>query len=86
MWSRTSFEIPVGEVQVIQLAQKETGFPFGLFLEHRFVLLENDFVFQKPNPKLASSVELVSLEQALAPYVGLPGFELTYHQFEGDSL
>lgn len=86
VWSRVSFEIPIGDIQVSQLARKEVGFPFGLVLEHSFVLLENDFVFQKPDPKLTSSPELVALQLALASYVELPGFELTYHQFEGEIL
>ena len=79
VWSRSSFDIPVGKIQVHELAKRQLGFPFGLVLEHSFVQINENTVFQKADPSLTSKIELVPLQKALEPYVKLSGYELTRH-------
>ncbi len=79
VWSRQTFEIPVGKINIQSLSNKSVGFPFGLVLEHSFVHMSSGMAYQKRDPTLASSVELVSMTRALAPYVNLLGYEVSFH-------
>lgn len=80
VWSRSSFEIPIGQIKVRELAKRLSGFPFGLVLEHSFVQMGNGLIFQKPDPTLHSEVEITSLTNAVSPYLNMQGFELTRHR------
>lgn len=77
VWSRSSFEIPIGEIKIKELVKRNLGFPFGLVLEHSFVQIDENLVFQKADPTTNSKVELTSYAKALAPYQNLKGFEIT---------
>lgn len=79
VWSRSSFELPIGEIHVQEIAKRLSGFPFGLVLEHSFVQMEDEMVFQKADPNTTSKIELISSTKALEPYLKTKGFELTRH-------
>ena len=79
IWSRSSLELPVGTIRMSDLAKRTAGFPFGLILEHSFIQINADTVFQKADPTIASKVEITLLSEAVAPYAQLKGFELTRH-------
>jgi len=79
VWSRNTFDIPVGEINVERLSKRTHGYPFGLILEHSFVKVESNFVFQKADPSLTSKVELIEMSKALDPYRNPNGFEVTLH-------
>ncbi len=79
VWSRSSFDMPVGGIHVRELAKRPPGFPFGLILEHSFVQIDKSMVFQKADPTVTSKIEITSVENAIEPYAGLNGFELTRH-------
>lgn len=80
IWSRTSSEVPIGEIRVNELAKRPSGFPFGLILEHSFVRINNQSVFQKADPTMISKVEIIPLSKAIEPYAKLSGFEMTHHK------
>jgi hypothetical protein len=80
VWSRTSDSIPLGKIDTNHIAKRSAGFPHGLVLEHSFVLLNEEMVFQKPDPKIVSAVEICPLKNALETYKNKPGFEITWHQ------
>lgn len=80
VWSRSSFQLPVGGIQVAELVKRPPGFPLGLILEHSFVRIDHEMVFQKADPTTASKIEVLPLSEALKPYTGLAGFEITRHQ------
>ncbi len=79
VWSRSSLELPIGEIEVRVLAERPPGFPFGLVLEHSYVQLDRDKVFQKADPEPASEIQIVSMREAVEPYLDLVGFEQTRH-------
>lgn len=79
IWSRSSLEVPIGQIQVHELAKRSPGFPFGLILEHSFVKLNENTAFQKADPKLTSKIELASVIEAIEPCSSLNGFEITRH-------
>jgi len=79
IWSRSSLELPIGQIQVHELAKRQVGFPFGLILEHSFVQIDETTVFQKADPTKVSKIEITPLTKALNPYLHLKGFELTRH-------
>ena len=79
IWSRSSHELPLGQIRIEDLAKRPPGFPFGLVLEHSFVQIENGMVFQKADPSLTSKVETIPLAKAIEPYAQLSGFEITRH-------
>ncbi len=79
IWSRSSLELPIGQIQIHELAKRPPGFPFGLILEHSFVKINENTAFQKADPKLTSTIELVSVIEAIGPHSSLKGFEITRH-------
>lgn len=79
IWSRSSFEIPVGGIEVQKLSNRSEGFPFGLVLEHSFVQIDDENVIQKADPSLISKIEIIPAVKAMGPYVNLQGFEVTWH-------
>jgi hypothetical protein len=79
IWSRTSSMLPMGEIRIDELVKRLPGFPYGLILEHSFVQIDRDKVFQKPDPKPTSKIEIIPLAKAIEPYIGIKGFELTHH-------
>ena len=79
VWSRSTFDLPFGQIKVRELAKRQSGFPFGLILEHSFVQTDDGLVFQKADPSLTSKVELTSFTLAIAPYLNKKGCELTWH-------
>ena len=79
IWSRTTLDLPLGKINVNELAKRTSGFPFGLVLEHSFVQLNQTEALHKPNPNLNSKVEILPLAQAIEPYLQLFGFEITWH-------
>lgn len=80
IWSRSDDSLPVGDINLLGLEKRESGYPFGLVLEHAFVLLEDDFVFHKRDLTAASAHEIVPRELAVAPYLRQNGFEVTKHR------
>lgn len=82
IWSRSDDSLPIGEIKILSLEARESGYPFGLVLEHAFVLLEDDSVFQKRDPTAESAHEIISRESALAPYLSRWGFEVTKHRLK----
>lgn len=79
IWSRSSLELSIGQIQVHELAKRQVGFPFGLILEHSFVQIDETSAFHKADPTNASKIELTPLTKVLTPYLHLKGFELTRH-------
>ena len=79
VWSRSTPYSVMDKISVRELANRKPGFPFGLVLEHSFVHIDEQTVYQKADPNLGSRIELISLTAALAPYVCLEGFEVTHH-------
>lgn len=79
VWSRTSPQLPIGEIDVQLLSKRLSGFPFGLVLEHSFVQLDSELVFQKADPRTSSKIELLPVAQAVEHYRKLKGFETTRH-------
>lgn len=84
IWSRTNNILPPGGIEIDELVKRKDGFPFGLILEHSFVQLDQKFVYQKPDPLLTSSIEVISIDEAITPYQGKMGFEITRHIFQSD--
>ncbi len=80
VWSRSSAELPVGNIQVANLRKNVPGYPFGLIIEHAFVQTDESLVFQKRDPTPKGPYEMVPEEVALAPYLDHSGFELTRHR------
>ncbi len=80
IWSRTSNVVPIGAIRVADLVAEREGYPFGLVIEHAFVVLENGLCFQKRDPTEDGPYELVSRGEALSAYLGRPGFEVTQHR------
>ena len=79
IWSRSSFDLPIGKIRINELAKRPSGFPFGLILEHSFVQIDNEKVIQKADPRMTSKVEIIPLSKAIEPYTRLKGFEITRH-------
>lgn len=68
IWSRSSLELPIGNIRISELAKRSESFPFGLILEHSFVQIDGETVFQKADPTLASKVEIIPISKAVEPY------------------
>jgi hypothetical protein len=45
VWSRSSDFLPLGQIDVSHLYKRFEGYPFGLVIEHAFVILKGDSVF-----------------------------------------
>ncbi len=80
VWSRSANVLKFGEIKIESISRRDSGYPFGLVIEHSFVQLDETTVFQKRDPSATGGYELVSLEQALRPYIGAVGFEVTHHR------
>lgn len=80
VWSRSSTALPVGQIKTEVLKRREQGYPFGLLIEHAFVVVDRQTVFQKRDPTENGPYELISLKEALQPYQDAVGFETTQHQ------
>lgn len=79
VWSRSTSQLPIGEIRGHELVKRLPGFPFGLVLEHSFVQIDRDLVFHKPDPTLTSTIAVAPLATSIGPYGKLNGFELTWH-------
>lgn len=80
VWSRSSSILPVGKIQIGALSRRDPGYPFGLIIEHAFVILDQGIAFQKRDPSEVGPYELVSLTKALEPYLESVGLEVTHHR------
>jgi len=80
IWSRSSDLLPVGSIRIEELQKERQGYPFGLIIEHSFVIIGNELVFQKRDPSLIGPYESVPGQIALKPYFNLNGFEVTRHR------
>lgn len=80
VWSRSDSSLEVGQLQLAQLTKDEPGYPFGLVIEHSFVALDSDLIFQKRDPSASGPYERVTRAEALAPYTSCFGYELTSHR------
>lgn len=80
IWSRNSFQLAPGQIDINALAGKCDGYPFGLIIEHSFVHLQKNQIFHKPDPKSSSEYQATSIEEAISPYEALKGFELTRYR------
>lgn len=80
IWSRSSDALPIGAIRTDALNRRDDGYPFGLIIEHAFVLLDPDTAFQKRDPSELGAFEIVSSGQAVGPYLNARGFEITFHR------
>lgn len=79
VWLRSSFELPVGKINIEDLFLKHQGYPFGLIIEHAFIEIDGKIIFQKPDPNTYQPYQIISRSEALYPYVNSKGYELTRH-------
>ena len=79
VWSRSNTNSNLNQINIHTLANREAGFPFNLVLEHSFVNFNTNLVVQKADPSLDSKVEIMTVEEALKPYVHKTGYEVTMH-------
>lgn len=86
VWSRSDESLPIGDINLLSLEKRESGYPFGLVIEHAFVLIEDGSVFQKRDPTSASAHEIISRELALSPYLSRNGYEVTKHRLKAKKL
>ena len=86
VWSRSSDKLPHGEIRVEDLKKEKQGYPFGLVIEHSYVVLGEGKVFQKLNPKPSGCYSILCEESALMPYKDLKGFERTLHRRKCNSV
>ena len=80
IWTRSSSLLPVGQIRIDDLVQKRNGYPFGLIIEHAFVIIDEEKIFEKADPKPSTLYQITSKQEAFAPYQNLNGFELTRHR------
>ena len=80
VWSRSDFQLPIGQINLNALANKNEGYPFGLLIEHSFVYIEENQVFHKPDPKSSSLYQMASFVEVVNSYQMVKGFELTRHR------
>lgn len=80
IWSRSENLLPRGSIRIDALNRRDPGYPFGLVIEHAFVLQDENRVFQKRDPSEKGGYEQVTYEEALQPYFNLKGFEITFHR------
>lgn len=80
IWSRNDLTLPLGEIRLTRLDRNAANYPFGLVIEHAFVHLEENRVFQKRDPSAAGPFEIVPYHHALVPYLDQQGFEVTRHR------
>jgi len=80
VWSRTSDFLPIGSINLKDLKKDQDHYPFGLVIEHAFILMDSNMVFQKPNPSIESDYEIISKQSAVSPYLSRFGFEITRHR------
>ncbi len=81
VWSRTSDALENRQIKTDHLIEKAEGYPFGLVIEHAYTHVSpTTFVFQKRDPSADGPYEVVAEREALAPYRGRGGFELTRHR------
>ena len=80
IWSRNSADFPIGQINIERLKKNRHGYPFGLVLEHAFVLITPSEVFQKLNPEPTGPYQIVSWDEAVRPYQAASGFEITAHR------
>jgi 5-methylcytosine-specific restriction protein A len=72
------------EPNIQRLAKRRTGFPEGWVLEHSLVMIEPyrqgaTRVFEKESPNDDALLSVLTLEEAIAPYLGRSGLSLTLH-------
>lgn len=72
------------EPSIQKLAKREPGFPDGWVLEHSLVMIEPYMqgatrVFEKSSPNDDALLSVLTLEEAIAPYLGRSGLSLTLH-------
>ena len=80
VWSRINNQLPIGDIKIDNLVKDTPGYPFGLVIEHAYVILDEDKVFQKRNPSQAGPFEVIHIEVATKPYHCLSGYEVTSHR------
>jgi hypothetical protein len=80
VWSRSSKDLPVGEIQIDRLKKNILGYPYGLIIEHAFVQIEDGYVYQKRDATKEGPYEKILKDAALKPYLNLSGYELTRHR------
>lgn len=80
VWSRSSTVLPVGQIAIDSLLKKKEGYPFGLIIEHAFVSITANKVFQKQDPTANGPYKILDENSALEPYRNLEGFEVTRHR------
>lgn len=80
IWSRSSDVLQKGKIELNNLIKENKGYPFGLIIEHAFIVVSEDKIFQKRDPSPDSPYEMISMKKAIEPYLKLKGFELTWHE------
>lgn len=80
VWSRNSNLMPLGQILISKFRKEDPQYPYGLIIEHAFVRTTSESVFQKRDPTAEGAYELVPHNSAISPYLGLQGFELTFHR------
>ncbi len=80
VWSRNESSLPIGKINLNDLILKRQGYPFGLIIEHAFVIIENGNIFQKPDPKSLGLYQIIFESEALSPYLKINGYEITRHR------
>jgi hypothetical protein len=80
IWSSSNPVISPNEVLIAELARKETGYPFGLIMEHAAVFLSPQEVFQKASPKDEDRFEILEYKTMLRQHeMRLPWMRITLH-------
>lgn len=80
VWSRSADILPLGLIRTDTLNRRDAGYPFGLVIEHAFVIQDENMVFQKRDPSANGAYEIVGYGDALQPYLKRAGFEVTHHR------
>ena len=80
IWSRNSTALPIGKIRTAKLLKDNPGYPFGLIIEHAYTAINDQEVFQKRNPTPTGPYEVILENEAFAPYLKRPGFEITKHR------
>jgi hypothetical protein len=80
VWSRSADSLPLGHIDITRLRAEAVGYPFGLVIEHAFIYLSENSVFQKRDPTAIGPYEIINPVEALRPYTNRRGVEVTFHR------
>lgn len=79
VWSSSNPQLSPEKIFISELDKNKEGYPFGLVMEHAFIFLSQDEVFQKASPSDEHRFEIVTVNEALREYQRLNWHRVTLH-------